>query len=355
MYDLIIIGGGASGLALANVAKKRNKKILVFDAGKKVGRKILVAGNGKCNVSNESVKREDYNNDFVEKFLPYNDKVYEFFKSIGLTTRSDEGRIYPYSESANTVLNLLRKSVEDDIVTDCKIDDVEYSDGVFIVNGKNAKNVAVCTGGITAGGTGSYNLLEKFGHKKTALYPVLSALRSDVKYVKQLAGIRVKARVTLLIDGERSYSEYGELLFKDNGISGIVSMALSRYISPNKRNDVSVDLAVEYTAKELKTMQKDGLLQKAVLAAVEKQAADRKISVESCIKDFIVSNVISGDKQNAQVTRGGIDTKDFTEKGESKFIKGLYACGEVLDVDGRCGGYNMHWAFLTGIIAGENV
>jgi len=355
MYDAIIIGGGASGLAAANTAKKRGKSILVLEGNERVGRKISVAGNGKCNISNVNISVENYNNPFVEPFLKRGNVVGEFFRSLGIVTKSIENRIYPYTESGNTVLNLLRKNISDDILTGIKVEDIVFSDGVFSVNGYKSKKIIVCTGGITSGGFDSYNLLEKFGHTKTPVYPVLTPLKSDVTYVKSLAGIRVKAELTLFTDGKKIRREKGELLFKDNGLSGIVSMVLSRYIDPRLYNEIRIDFVPEYSAKELSGYDLEGFLQKAVLNAVNKQASVRGISAGETAKNFIIKDVKLGSLSTAQVTRGGISTDGFTDRCESKIIPGLFACGEVLDVDGECGGYNLHWAFLSGITAGECV
>lgn len=355
IYDAIIIGGGASGLTVASVAKNRGKNILVIEANKRVGRKILLAGNGKCNISNEKVSAENYNNPFVEKFLEKSYKVAEFFQTVGIVTRTLDGRIYPYTESGNTVLNLLRKDLSDDIVTEEKVEEICFSDGVFSVNGRKAKKVVLCTGGITSGGINSYFLLKKFGHVVTPLYPVLTPLKSDVKYTKALAGIRAKVKLSLLCDGKRVYAERGELLFKENGLSGIVSMGLSRHINPNGNYSVSIDFAPDFDLNELPNINAEGLLQRAVLSAVERQAKDRNIHLVKAMKDFIVNSVKSGDTAVAQVTRGGLSTEQFDETLESKLKKGIFACGEVLDVDGECGGYNLHWAFLSAIIVGENL
>lgn len=355
MYDVIIIGGGASGLTVANVAKSRGKKVIVLECDKRVGKKILVAGNGKCNIGNKNITADCYNNPFVEKFLAQSKKTEDFFRKIGLTTRLIEDRTYPYSESGGAVLNLLRKNISDDIVVDCRASDIERRNNIFVVNGYEGKSVAVCTGGITGGGVASYSLLEKFGHEKKAVFPVLTALQSDPSYVKSLAGVRVKATLTLFVDDQKAHSEYGELLFKDNGLSGIVSMSLSRYVVPSGKNEIEIDFAPEYDEKELEKMPLEGLLQRAVGCAVERQATERKIPVSRCIKHFSVKKITLGDGKNAQVTRGGIATDGFTDSLESKSVKGLYACGEVLDVDGKCGGYNLHWAFLSGIIVGERV
>lgn len=354
MYDVIIIGGGASGLTVANVAKSRGKSVVVLEANKRAGRKILLAGNGRCNVSNEVISSEYYNNDKIAKFLSKSGKVRDFFDRIGLEVRSVDGRLYPYSETGTTVLNLLRKNLSDEIICDVVVDEINYCDGVFNVNGYEAKKAVVCTGGVASGGIDSYSLLQKFGHTKTKLYPALCPMYCDSKYTKSLAGIRVKANLSLFTDGRKIYSEKGELLFKENGLSGIVSMSLSRYLSDGD-NEVSIDFAPEYDRARLEKISADGLLQSAVLTCVTKQASDRNLSVAEVIKDFRVKKVRYGDMKNAQTTRGGIATDTFTDCLESKFRHGLYACGEVLDVDGACGGYNLHWAFLSGIIVGESV
>ncbi len=354
MYDVIVIGGGASGLTVANVAKRRGKKVLVLESNAKVGKKILTAGNGRCNIGNENVLPQHYNTDFVAKFLAKGNKVAEFFDEMGITTRVIEGRIYPYTESGTTVLNALRKNIAEDIVSERTVERIERKDGHYSVCGYATKAVAVCTGGITSGGKDSYSLLTDFGHNKSALYPVLSPLKSETQYVKTMSGIRVKANLTLSVDGKLAHKEYGELLFKDNGISGIVSMNISRYVKIGRENVVSVDFAPEYKEEEI-AERAEGLFQKAVFLAIDKQAKERKIPFFKCAKDFLVKKISLGDKAVAHVTRGGIVPAEFDDNLMSKLAKDIYACGEVLDVDGACGGYNLHWAFLSGIVVGESV
>lgn len=360
MYDAIIIGGGASGLAAAVTAVKRGKNILIFESDKRVGRKLLAAGNGKCNISNVDMSNSRFNNGFVSRFLPNSYKVNEFFEDIGLKTRVIDGRVYPYSESGNTVLNLLRAALPDGtVVADSAVTEIKKYDGFFEINGKKCKKAVLATGSEATFGKASYDLAEKLGHKINAPTPVLCPLKTDVTDMKMLAGIRVKAVLTVVSDGKRLFSEYGEILFKDNGVSGIVAMNASGALINGKNNDLFIDFIPDMTENEaqefLKKHSLEGILHRAVAESVVRQAERLNEPIFKVLKNFSVKNAKVSGVKYAQVMRGGLKTDEFSPTLESKICPSFYACGEVLDVDGACGGYNLHWAFLSGITVGEQL
>ncbi len=360
MYDAIIVGGGASGLAAAVTAVKRGRKVLIFESDARIGRKILAAGNGKCNVSNADASAAHYNSSFIDEFLPFSYKVNDFFEALGLKTRIIDGRIYPYSESGNTVLNLLREALKTcEIKTDCAVTGIKKTGEFFQVNGEKAKKLVLATGSEATFGRASYDLGEIFGHKTTRLTPVLVPLKTDTTDLKGLAGIRAKAVLKVFSDEKERFSEYGEVLFKDNGVSGIVAMNASRFLADGKNSDLIIDFTPDMTADEVKNFLKihslEGILHRVVAEAVKRQADRLKKPVFDVVKSFSVKNARSARVKQAQVMRGGLETKDFYPTLESKLCKNFYACGEVLDVDGACGGYNLHWAFLSGVTVGENL
>ncbi len=362
MYDVAIIGGGVSGLTAAAVAIKRGLNVLILEYGARVGQKLLVTGNGKANLTNIDMSPNHYNDNFVEKFLIDSKKVYDFFEYIGLKTKTDGNRVYPYSESAASVLNLLRKHIEKaEVVINYEVTDIKLLGGNFVINNSyKARNVILCTGSAATKGKNSHYLLEKFGHKCTELKPSIVPLITDTTFIKGLAGLRAKAKLSLIRDNKVEFSAIGELLFKDNGLSGIVSMELSSYIARNSGDyRISIDFAPDFTEKEvaefLENNTLEGLLQRPIAEAVIKLAEVKDVKPYRIVKDFIVDKVKCGGINNAQVTCGGLILSQFDNNLQSKLVKNLYACGEALNVDGDCGGYNLHWAFLSGITVGENI
>ncbi|MBQ3603048.1 MAG: aminoacetone oxidase family FAD-binding enzyme [Clostridia bacterium] len=389
--DIIIVGGGAGGLAAAIEAKRtdRDKSVTVLEHLPRVGKKILATGNGRCNLGNLNADTHLYTNAaFASKVMnKFNaQSLVEFFQSMGLYTRADsEGRLYPLSNTAASVLDALRFECENlgvDIVCDYKVNSVKKADG-FIINGEyKCDSLILACGGKAAPSQGSdgsgYPLLKSLGHSVTALSPCLVQLLTDTAKTKALKGVRASASLSLTTGGNAR----GEILFTDYGISGIAAMDLSRYVVPDKKAEIIIDLLPEYSfeaAKEIivKTARHNpalpiesllgGLMHKAVGTAVIKSAlgflpkAAAEIGAKQAgiiaaeIKNFTLA--LKGTKgfNDAQVTKGGASVKEFDAHTlESKKHKGLYACGELLDVDGACGGFNLAFAFSSGRAAGQN-
>ena len=242
------------------------------------------------------------------------------------------------------------------------VKEIAERDGLFICEGKRGRNVLLATGSAATKGTESAFLYEKFGHSATPFYPSLVPLRTDTAYIKGLSGLRAKCAVKLMKNGVFLAESRGEILFRDNGISGIAAMSLSTFIARERGKgdfSVSVDFVPDRTESEVSAFSDgfgaESFLQKAIAQNVEKQARERRVSVSAAIKDFRIGNVSCGDMKQAQVACGGLCTDEFDENLQSKIKKGLYACGEVLDVDGECGGFNLHFAFASGIRVGESV
>ena len=359
MYDLIVIGGGASGLVTAIVAEKRGKSVVILEKEDKVGKKILVTGNGKCNLSSVCVEKENYNTEFVSDIIK--EDVLKFFDEIGLVTKCMGERIYPYHESASGVVNLLRKNLKDtQIITNSYVTDIVITEKGFKVNGYEGKNVVLCTGSKATKGTESYGLYQKFGHKLITPKASIVPLITQSTAIKGLANLRAKVSVSLIKNNVKIYSQTGEILFKNDGLSGICSMMLSTYIARNGGEyDVSIDFAPDMTEEKLdifiKNHNLDGMLLKAISEKIKSVAKEEKREISNVVKDFRVKNVFNGTLKSAQVACGGLDIKQFSENLESKLVKGLYACGEVLDVDGECGGFNLHFAFASGLRVGKNI
>lgn len=380
--DIAVIGGGASGIMAAVFAARSGKKVCILEKNPRIGKKILATGNGRCNFTNINAGPEDYNQEFVasgfECFSP--EEVISFFEEIGLLSREEaEGRVYPLSGQATAVLDVLRLelsrlSVKE--IVDFDVQKIEKSGDDFIIFSKNekvvAKKVIVATGGMASPKSGSdgkgYELLKTFGHHTTKLIPSLVQLKTE----KSVGGVRAYGKVTTL----SGKSDTGEIQFNNYGISGIPVFGLAKYVK--KGESVFLDLLPDYTEDEvikiLKSRPKQtmetyliGILNKTLAHFLLKECGitplskmsdtlkeDEIIKIAGKIKSwrFDVTGTMPWD--NAQVTAGGIELSEVNpETMESKLCKNLYITGEVLDIDGPCGGYNLQWAWASGKLAGS--
>ncbi len=390
--DILIIGGGAGGLAAAIEAKRTDstKTVTVLEHLPKVGKKILATGNGRCNLGNLNAANHSYTNSRFAKFAVEEygvQSLVEFFESMGLYCRADsEGRLYPMSNSAASVLDALRFECEKlgvDLRCDEKVTEIKKCADGFTVNATyTAKNVIIATGGKAAPSQGSdgsgYPLLKLLGHKITPLSPSLVQIKTDTAKIKALKGVRAKAALTLSTGG----TSEGEILFTDYGISGIASMDLSRYIKPDRKAEISLDLLPEFDAEKAKEIiisiarhnpdipaeqMLGGIIHKAIGTAVIKSALGflpktageikpkQAAIIAAELKNFKLAVTGTKSFNDAQVTKGGADVSEFdSHTMMSKKADGLFVCGEVLDVDGACGGFNLAWAFASGRLAGKN-
>lgn len=394
-FDVAIIGAGASGLAAAIGVKRTHKdySVVLFDRMPKVGKKILATGNGRCNITNLNAVSKDYNNpSFVSfamnKYKPA--KVIEFFNSLGLYTYSDsEGRAYPRSNNASSVLDALRFETQKcgvTAVTDCQIDSVIRKNGKFIINNAYAcdKLILACGGKASPsqGSNGSgYELAKSLGHGITPLTPSLVPLITEKNGIKSLKGIRASSVSLTAVSGSEKETAKGEILFTDSGVSGIAAMELAAFCERNKAN-LHIDFLPEYNREELKGVINSvlnirfgqpsenllsGLLPKALGVEILKKSMlfekYQNISAMSGKElDFLISQIkdftldVKGSRgfNDAQVTSGGVKCNEiYSDSLMSKKCDNLYFCGEIIDVDGPCGGYNLQWAFASGLLAGE--
>lgn len=391
-----IIGGGASGLMCAVAIKRKNsgEKVVIFERNPRVGKKILATGNGRCNLTNINLTGKEYRNySFasyaLSEFSP--ESNISFFNSLGLFTKTDSvGRVYPLSNKAESVLDALRNAASmlgAEVVTDTLIERIERKGSGYTVGGKFFDNVVIACGGKAAPSQGTdgkgYMLLRSLGHRIIPLYPSLVQLvTGGNNYPRQLKGIRCDVKMTF-----EGTEKTGELLFADYGLSGIVSMEMSAHISPyllsNKKADISVDFIPSMKSGEIKEAIKSVCENMPSLTAAEMMAGfmpsmlgrcilkeayvqpDIKLSAltEKQISQIIktakyFSFTVTGTKDfaNAQVTGGGADVREFDMTTmESKKNPGLYAIGEVLDVDGDCGGYNLNWAWSSARVCAESI
>ena len=392
MYDLVIIGAGASGMAAALSAKKENPKakVLILEALPRVGKKILATGNGRCNLTNFSATPESYSNPFVasviKQYLP--EKIVSFFSSIGLESVSDsESRVYPMSNMASSVLDCLRFEIERlgiEVLTETKAESVKSVNGIFIINSKiRTKKLIVSAGGKASPSQGSdgsgYELLRSLGHRITPLYAGLVQLTVK-ENLRTLKGIRVKAAVTLKNkSGKALDSSSGEILFADYGLSGIAVMDISRSVK-NENCICELNVLPELSAADVYTFierskkrNPSQSAEDALTGIIPRMLGHYLIKMVGLSADIRLSELkeqqihsladklkhltfnVTGTKgfDNAQITVGGADTDRFDDKTlESKSVRGLYCTGELLDVDAPCGGFNLQWAWASGLAAG---
>lgn len=390
-----IIGGGASGLAAAIAAAESGNAITVFEKNDRVGRKILSTGNGRCNMTNINACERNYHGKYPEFVKGAINRFWvtetlDFFKELGVWHKIEEnGRVYPYSEQASAVLDVLRMKTEAlgvEVKTGAEVKSVRKNKSEFeieLYSGDKftADAVVVATGGKAAPNLGStgigYDILKSFGHKIVPQRPSLVQIKTETDVVKKLKGIKIQGSVTI---GDNT--ETGEILFTEYGLSGPPIFSISANLEGQKY--LYLDIIPEYSAKQLVQMLTErvcnapkltlenffaGALNKRVGQALLKYLKIEPLSrysvtlSESDIEKlaqtmkkwrFKIEGTMSWN--NAQTTKGGADTSEFNPNTmESRLVKGLYAAGEVLDIDGDCGGYNLQWAWSSGVLCGRGI
>ena len=396
MYDVIIIGAGASGcfLALTLKYKNPNLKIALIEKNDKLGKKLLITGNGRCNLGNTNINIDNYNSSSsLEKFansLQKNEYL-NYLKKFGILIKKEDTstRLYPYSNQAITVCKSFERALENEnvkLIYNYDVKKATYENSSFVLNNDlKCKKLVVATGGKTYIKTESkdngYNILKSFGHTITKLYPVLTFLKTDHKYIKDLQGVRANVVVSLSVDGFVLKKEEGQVQFTKDALSGICIFNLSRdvnkYLKDNKKVEIVVDLVPDYNRAYIECYLKEFndynvvdaiscILNKKIAQVVSNtlKLSDKKISglskselenISYALKNMHFNIIETGDFKAAQVTNGGAKLDEFTSGLESLKKPLLYAIGEVLDVDGKCGGYNLSWAFNSALIAAEDI
>lgn len=387
MKKVVIIGGGASGMMAAIQAARTGAAVTLLEHNEKPGKKILATGNGRCNLTNLVQEPSRYRSsqpDFPWKIItqyPLEDTL-AFFSELGIYTKNRNGWVYPYSDQAAGVAQVLElearhqkvkiKTTEE--VTDILRKDGQYlvktatwqypCDSVIISCGSSASNVE---GSSTTG----YELAEKLGHTVVKPLPSLCGIRGKDNYYAKWAGSRMDGRITLEIDGETVGEEQGEILFTEYGISGIGVFQLSRYAvrgtDEGKIATYHLDLMPQLTKEELVKLLLDrqqagsyknpqelliGLLPRKMIDVLVKKTYEPEKIAER-LKDWQVPVKGAYALQQAQICSGGVDPRELTEQLESRLHPSIYFTGEVIDVDGPCGGYNLQWAWSSGAVAGR--
>ncbi|MCI9436789.1 MAG: aminoacetone oxidase family FAD-binding enzyme [Lachnospiraceae bacterium] len=409
-YTVGVIGGGAAGMTAAIAAARQGAAVMLLEGNERLGKKLLSTGNGKCNLGNEKLDLEDYYTDcpeLVQHCLSRfgTQETLTFFQGLGLMVSGRNGYLYPMSQQASSVLDVLRYEIRRlgiEVVTDCKVSGVEHADwggksrpdnreGSFLVRGEGTgyrfDRVILACGGRAAPKTGSdgsgYRLAGSLGHTVRHVVPALVQLRCREDYFKSVAGVRTQARLQVLHQGRCAAQEQGELQLTEYGISGIPVFQISRVVNYILQEAQEAEIVIDFlpdcpdrawealfagrehlrrgcTVEEYFT----GILHKKLMMMLIRMAglkasgdaeqipADRLYQVYRLCRQWKVHVIGSNSYDNAQVCAGGIPLNEVTKNLESVKIPGLYFAGEILDVDGKCGGYNLQWAWCSGHIAG---
>ena len=394
-----IIGGGASGMAAAlAAAEKEENEVILLERQARVGRNLQATGTGRWNLTNLHAAEGGYHGDeasfadfAIGRFGP--EATLDWFRSLGLFTVAEEsGRVYPYSDQANSVVDVLRFALERPNITvklGFEAEKIKKTEAGFRVESKEEtlecdRLIIACGGlaGTKLGGTMSgYKLLRSLGHKCTKLRPTLVQLKSGWAGVAGLKGVRANCHAAIYCGGKLHRESTGEIQFTEYGLSGPVIFESSRDACQGGgewlcRLDFLPDIGKEQLKAELLRRRATNLPVSELLTGIlhnrlgrvltqavgisgyvpVQQLEDYEID-EVCraVKSFDVSLTEPMGMDSAQVTAGGILTKEFEETTmESRIVPGLYACGEVLDIDGDCGGYNLQWAWSSGHLAGTH-
>ncbi len=403
-----IIGGGAAGMMAAIVAARNGAEVCIYEKSNRLGKKILATGNGRCNYTNVNTSVNDYhgnNLSFIEEVINSFDinSTLDFFEGLGIYPRIEEnGKVYPYSLQASSVLDNLRYELSRyniKEITEHKVKSLRKNKAGFDIITDNGifstDKVIISTGGkagLQYGCTGDgYELAKGLGHKIIRQFPALVQLKLDADYLKKISGVKFDGAASCFSDSDLIRREDGEILFTDYGISGPPILQISReainLIYDKKKAYVIVDMFPEFNKNELfeilskrfakqkdKTLEEsfNGLINKKLIPVILSLAnikIDDKLagaqdkcnklnkkniySIINVLKEWKIEVVGHNDWQQAQTTAGGVCVDEIDSKTmESKKEKGLYFAGEVLDVDGDCGGFNLQWAWSSGYLAG---
>jgi len=404
-HEIIIIGGGASGIIASITAKDIGKDIAILEGSGRIGQKILATGNGRCNITNRNITSSRYHSknpnffDYVLDNFTVEDTT-NFFYSLGLPLTTLEGdKMYPLSLQASSVLDVFRMALEDrniPVYLNSKVKDIKKTSKGFKINTTSEETyecnkLILCCGGKSTPNTGSdgsgFSLAKTLKHSIVNPVPALVQLKLTYKHLKALSGIKFNGFSEILINKTPIKKEFGEILFTDYGISGppilqlsrIASYALSEgnsiYITIDMMPDLSKENLIEFLENHWGIFSYRsvlnsfiGLINKKIIPILLKEASisnihkpcyeldwNEKQKIFDLLKGWTFEVYDTNSFKNSQVTAGGVNTEEVNPITlESKLVKNLYFAGELLDVDGDCGGFNLQWAWSSGFIAGKN-
>lgn len=400
-YDVIVVGGGAAGIIAAITAARNNAGVLILEHMEDIGKKILSTGNGKCNYTNSKQGVEWYYGDDPAFVLPvfaqfgYQETL-SLFEELGIRSKEKNGYYYPASEQATAILDVLKmelRRLNVEILCSVGIRNIQQDEKGFAFETKSgtfySRSCVLATGGQAAKKTGSdgsgFLYLERLGHSIIDVVPALVPLQGKQPFFKDIAGIRAEILIKLYVNRQLISTENGELQLTDYGISGIPVFQLSRIaakaLSVKKEVYVLLNFAPSMTEAELFELLKSRYTQndKTSVEALIGMYQSKLIPI--FLKLANITDTISADKVTepqlkklanvicnfrvdiigtkkfdfAQTTAGGVATREIVNDTlESKLIPGLYFAGEVIDIDGKCGGYNLQWAWSSGYVAGHS-
>ncbi|MFT8351788.1 NAD(P)/FAD-dependent oxidoreductase [Clostridium saccharoperbutylacetonicum] len=407
-HDLIVVGGGASGLMAAVVAKDFGLDVAIVEGTDRIGKKILVTGNGRCNISNKNITypyksfHSDNNNFFQDALSKFSvEDTENMFLSLGLPlTELENGKMYPKSLQASSVIDIFRMAIDDKnipLYTNCQINSITKKKNFILFSNNAEYNSFSCNklilscGGKSAAKTGSdgsgYKLSKSLGHSIKTPIPGIVQLKLDYPFLKALSGIKFDGSASILINDELMRTETGEILFTDYGISGPPILQLSSYaskaLSENSKVTIRLDMFPYESNGDVENFLSShvsifnhreissaliGVINKKLIPTILRDVGIKDIHLPCSNVDWkYINKLIAKFKKwdfnctgtngfpNAQVTVGGIDTREINNLTlESKLVKNLYICGEVMDVHGDCGGFNLQWAWSSGYLAAKS-
>ncbi len=394
-YKAAIVGGGFSGLVACDRLSLAlgGENVALFEKNDRLGKKILATGNGRGNITNAKLSSENYHsvsgadvNGIIRKYD--NLSLVRYFASLGIATEEEDGRIYPSGFQASAVQDALRDRsayLNADVFCSSEVKNIVKSGNGFILSGNFgevfAEKVILCCGGKAGGHYGTdgtaFSLVSSLGHSVTALYPSLVQLKTEREKIKGLKGVKAKVKASAFVGGEKVAETEGDVLFTEYGISGNAAFFLSSYFAGEKGGEVNLEFLPEKNEKDISLFLTEKLsklpyitrenlltgivnkqIGKAILSSVKdfRKTEDFAAAIARGIKNFNLKVVGSLGFDYAQVTRGGVPFSEVDKDVlESKKAKGLYIVGEMLDVDGDCGGYNLQWAFSSAAAAADDV
>jgi flavoprotein, HI0933 family len=404
-HEIIIIGGGASGIIASITAKDMGKDIAILEGSSRIGQKILTTGNGRCNITNRNItfsryhsKNPNFFNYVLDSFTV--EDTTNLFYSLGLPLTTLEGdKMYPLSLQASSVLDVFRMSMEDrniPVYLNSKVKDIKKTTKGFKINTDSEETyecskLILCCGGKSAPNTGSdgsgFSLAKTLKHSIVNPIPALVQLKLRYNHLKALSGVKFNGFSEILINKISIRKEFGEILFTDYGISGPPILQLSRIasqaLSEGKSVSLTIDMMPDLSRADLIEFLENhwgifnyrsilnsfvGLVNKKIIPILLKEASitnihkpcyeldwSEKQKIFDILKSWTFEVYDTNSFKNSQVTAGGINTDEVNPITlESKLVKDLYFAGEMLDVDGDCGGFNLQWAWSSGFIAGKN-
>lgn len=382
-HEIVIVGAGASGMMCGYFLGKKGLDVVILDKNVSAGKKLLATGNGRCNFTNRVMKAGCYYGDmaFVKSVIGQvsDQKVIDLFEEIGIHHREREGYCYPYSGQAAAVVKLLEQGCVDNQVLfrfDTRVTKVVHKDDIFTVKCKDGKEfkcrklILACGGKAyeSLGGDGSgYKLCRSLGHHVTDIYPGLTGLQAGGKEWKQLAGVRMQGAVSLYSDSSLVRREQGEIQIVKDGISGIPVFQLCRLaaeeLGAGKAVSVCLDFFPQMSEEELEqwlrmhgTEKLCGLIHTKWIDVMMKRCGGTISKLVRLLKAYEVGIQGTFGIERAQVTAGGVVAGEIDpETMQSKICNGLYILGELLDVDGICGGYNLHFAWSTAYLCAKGI